>query len=399
MKKAIVVGAGFTGLVTAYYLGRKGFQVEVHEASNHVGGLISSERTPFGLVESAANGMIASDLVEELFRDLNLPLMRPLIKYRKKRFIFRDGPKRWPLTFSETLRFLFKFLPKMIFAKGSLKPRADESVAAWGRKNLGLPAVRYLLGPALKGIYAGDLERMSADSIFGRMFSSAPKAKYGGTVAPSNGMGELIQSLKNKIESQGAVVHYNSCYSVASLEVPTFVCVSAAAAAKVTGKVAPQLSAQLARIETLSLISATVFLESPAQKIQGFGCLIPEGSHIESLGVLSNTYIFDNRGPGYSETYIMGGARSPSLSAKSDQELLEIIQRDRAKLLGDSGKVIGFKIFRWPNALPHFTVEHNTLIRQLELPKNLFLNGNYLDVIGLSKILARTNDLVAQIKE
>ncbi|MBC7370866.1 MAG: FAD-dependent oxidoreductase, partial [Bdellovibrionaceae bacterium] len=323
----------------------------------------------------------------------------PIAEYKKKRFIFREGLKRWPLTISETLAMIFRFLPKLLFAKAQLKPRTDESIGVWGRKNLGGPAVRYLLAPALQGIYAGNIERMSADSIFGKMFSNSKKTKYKGTVAPENGMGELIQALRLKIESQGTRIHLNSDYVVTDLEIPHFVCVSAKASAKVVAPVAKELALQLSKIETLSLVSVTLFLETPSRPIQGFGCLVPEGNNVESLGILSNTYIFNNRGPGYSETWILGGARSPNLIAKSDHELIQQIQQDRQKLFGEAGKIVGFKIFRWPNALPHFTLEHNTLIRQLNPPKNLYLNGNYLDVIGLSKILARTEDMVAQVKE
>ncbi|RYZ84294.1 MAG: hypothetical protein EOP06_18310 [Proteobacteria bacterium] len=57
------------------------------------------------------------------------------------------------------------------------------------------------------------------------------------------------------------------------------------------------------------------------------------------------------------------------------------------------------KIYRWPKALPHYTVEHHALISQIVLPRNLFLNGNYIDVIGLSKILERTYNLVRKFKE
>jgi oxygen-dependent protoporphyrinogen oxidase len=399
MKRVVVVGGGFTGLVTAYYLGRAGYQVDLYEASGHVGGLLSSERTPFGLVESAANGMIASDSVEELFRDLGVPILHPRGEYKKKRFIFRKGLRRWPLSFFETLGLAFRFLPKFLWAKSRLKPGPQESVWQWGSLHLGEAATRYLLAPALQGIYAGDITRMSAAAILGPMFSGKKRTRYRGTIAPVEGMGQLIQNLKTKVEAQGARIHLNTPYLCQDLSVPHIVCVSAAASSKVVAPVAPELAGTLAKIETLSLISATVFLENPRRKIEGFGCLVPDGFRIQSLGILSNTYIFDNRGPGYSETWILGGARSPELCQKSDQELLTLIQTDRGKLLGEEGKVSAFRIHRWPRALPHFTVEHNTSMEKLQLPRNLYLNGNYLGVIGLSKIVERTENLVKKLKE
>jgi oxygen-dependent protoporphyrinogen oxidase len=399
MKKVVVVGAGFSGLVTAYYLGRQGYAVDIYEASNHVGGLLSSELTPYGLVESAANSMMSSPEVEALFSDLGLKIMRPRTEFKRKRFIFRHGLRRWPLSWVESLGLFFRVVPKMLFAKQSLKPLPQESVWQWGRRHFGPAATKFLITPALQGIYAGDVQKLSADLIFGGMFTKDQRTRYKGSIAPEQGMGELIQALKDKIQDQGAKLHLNSTYVIASLEIPHVVCVSAAASSQVVRTISPELSRQLAKIEILPLISATLFLENPVKKIRGFGCLIPEGFRIQSLGVLSNTFIFDRRGPGYSETWILGGAKSPALLLKSDQELIHLLQNDRGKLLGEEGKVTGFRIHRWPKALPHFTVEHNNLIRALVLPKNLYLNGNYLDVIGLSKILVRSQQLVQNLGE
>src|SRR3954471_17008863 len=92
-----VVGAGFSGLAAAFYLSRAGFQVEVIEAQAQPGGLISTARTPIGLVESAANALLNSRRVEELFGlcGLELVFTKP---DAQKRFIFRRGSaRRWPL--------------------------------------------------------------------------------------------------------------------------------------------------------------------------------------------------------------------------------------------------------------------------------------------------------------
>lgn len=399
MKKVIVVGGGFTGLITAYYLSRAGFSVELHEARSRLGGLLSSVRTPQGLIESAANGMILNEDVEELFQELDISALKPIEQYKKRRFIFRNGMRRWPLSFLESLQLLGKLLPKLLFAKSQLKPQDTETIWQWGLKNLGPAATRYFLSPALQGIYAGDPRRMSASAILGGFFSGQKRKRYGGTLTPSEGMGQLIQKLKEKVEEQGVRIHLNSTYELRSLEIPQVVCVSAAASPQVLKYVAPELAEKLSQIETLSLLSVTVFFEEPQFKIEGFGCLMPEDQGVESLGVLSSTYIFENRGPNYSETWILGGARSPELYRKSDSEIIQGIQKDRKRILGEEGKILNFHIHRWPSALPHFTVEHNNLMRGLELPVNLYLNGNYIDVLGLSKILTRTKLLVNKIKE
>ncbi|PYS44877.1 MAG: hypothetical protein DMF71_01990 [Acidobacteria bacterium] len=52
MKPTItVVGAGFSGLVTAYYLVKAGEHVRVLEKSSRAGGLLQTIHTEHGLVE------------------------------------------------------------------------------------------------------------------------------------------------------------------------------------------------------------------------------------------------------------------------------------------------------------------------------------------------------------
>lgn len=391
MKNVIVVGGGFSGLVTAYYLSRQGYTVDLHEAGDRVGGLLGTEKTPGGLVESAANGFILSDDLEELLQDIGLPYIRPL-RGARKRYIFRGGFRRWPLSFLETLGLAIKVLPKILFNKQAMKPEPDETVWHWGLRVLNRAATKYLVSPALQGIYAGDPHKMSAELIFGPMFQPNRK-KYRGTVSFRHGMGEFITALEKKLRHQGVRIHLNSDYKIQNLETPHVVCVSAATAAKVIEGVAPQAAATVSRIEVLPVLSATLFFTHPKFKIDGFGVLFPEDQDYRVLGILSPSAIFENRGPEYSETWIFGGAHSPEVVEKSNDEVINLIHAERERMFGLSEKVASYRLSPWPQALPHYTLEHQKILQDLKLPKNLYLNGNYLGVIGLSKILSRSKEL------
>ena len=39
MKKVVIIGAGFTGLVTGYYLSKNGIKVDIYEKSSDIGGI------------------------------------------------------------------------------------------------------------------------------------------------------------------------------------------------------------------------------------------------------------------------------------------------------------------------------------------------------------------------
>jgi oxygen-dependent protoporphyrinogen oxidase len=400
MKKIVVVGGGFSGLVTAYYLSRRGFSVDLHEASSRLGGLLRTERTASGLVESAANGFILSEDLVELLADLKLEFMRTR-SLAKKRFIFRNGRlRRWPLTIFESLGLLLKVFPKIIFNKKSLRPKDQETVWAWGLRNLNLAMTKYFLSPGLQGIYAGDARKMSAELILGPLFKrKSPKSKgnYKGTVSFKNGMGEFIEALERRLRQQGVQIYLNSRYQLEDLAIPHVVCVSAAVVPQLVAKLSPELALNLARIESLSVLTATLFFNEPRAKIAGFGVLFPEDQNFRVLGVLSNSYIYENRGPQYSETWIFGGAHSPETVVKSPDEVLSLIQEERKRIFGVDDKCIEYRITPRPQALPHYTLEHKKILEGLRLPKNLYLNGNYLGAIGLSKILSRSKDLVHEI--
>lgn len=396
MKKVVVVGGGFSGMVTAYYLSRAGFSVELHELTSRLGGLLGTEKTKSGLVESAANGFILNDDLAELFQELGLEYIQPKKETAKKRYIYRDGLKRWPLTLLETATLLCKFPLKMIFNRKALVPKIADTIWTWGLRHLGLGATKYLASPALQGIYAGDSQRMSASLILGPLFQNK-KQKYRGTVSLQNGMGEFITALEKKLREQKVEIHLNSNYKVKSLDIPHIVCVSAAAAPSVVDAVSPQVGTLLSRIEVLPVMSVTLFYAQPQKMIEGFGGLFPTDQGFKVLGILSNTYIFEGRGPQYSETWIFGGTHSAEILGQSDEAVLKTIQSERSRILGVQDDSKDYRIHRWPKALPHYTLTHQEILQKIELPKNLYLVGNYVGVIGLSKILSKAKELVQNL--
>lgn len=210
----VVVGTGFTGLLYATLAVLKGESVLLYEKRNRSGGLIGSVPTPFGLVETAANGILNSYRLEELAFALNLDIISAK-KNSKQRFIWKGGnPKRIPLSFSELLRLLYGALT----ISAGIRP--EESVYQWGVRVLGKGAVENLLEPGLAGIYAGNLKDMSAELVLGRWISSEesllkniraiirrkkteqkiPKGRRG-IVSFRGGLGELLTVMETKIKS------------------------------------------------------------------------------------------------------------------------------------------------------------------------------------------------------
>ena len=163
MAEIQVIGGGFSGLSAAYFFMNAGHRVRIVETGERIGGLLETLQTPYGPVETAANALIANSIVEKTASDLGIPLS-PALKTARRCFILRDKKlQRWPLRAISSLRLLGIALPLRIIGRSPLLPRPRESVRSWGERTIGREATDYLLGPALAGIYASDLDQLSAN--------------------------------------------------------------------------------------------------------------------------------------------------------------------------------------------------------------------------------------------
>jgi oxygen-dependent protoporphyrinogen oxidase len=401
MKPVRVVGAGFSGLTLAHALQRQGVPVEVIERESRIGGLIESHNTPEGLVESAANALLASQQVEDLFRELKLEFA-PTLPARKARYIFWQKARRWPLDFTTTLQ-----LSSLLFRRSEWQPKAGESVAAWARRLVNPQFLERLVAPALQGIYAGDCEQLSASLILGRWFASDRsvrdklKGKLRGSVAPRGGMGELLERLRADLVRRGVRFELNRGFTLEPIPTePVVLATSVWGAAQILHTHFPRAAELLGRCESLPLISVTTFFNHQAEQLQGFGCLFPRSQGFHALGVLFNDCIFAGRSKLRSETWIFGGALNPEVLQLNEKQLLEQLLNDRRRLPGASKeppKAVHFK--HWTRALPHYTLRWESVLQKLSLPKPIYLHGNYLGALGLTQILARSNRLAREIKE
>lgn len=399
MKPITVVGAGFSGLVTAYFLTKAGHEVSIVEKSSRAGGLINSIRTEHGLVETAANGLLNSVRLETMAQDIGVPLLATRREARK-RFIYRGKPRQIPVNPLEAVRAAVGLAANSI----RLRPRPFETITDWGSRVLGKGATEYLLVPALGGIYAGDPKQLSASLIFGsaklpeHLGTYRPeKAKVRGTVAPPDGMLQLIDGLTDYLRHHNVQIRFETDLRPQT-DQSIVVCLSARGASAWFSDVAPNLSEQLAKIEMLSILTTTSFYPENSATVKGFGCLFPRDQGFRARGVLFNDWIFEGRGPAHAETWIFGGALDSDIVQLGDEDIRRKIESDRERFYQRHDEPLRVHITRWPNALPHYSIEMERLLAELPAPPtNTALVGNYLGRIGLAKILERAAYVVEKL--
>lgn len=406
MQRITIIGGGIAGLSAAYFLSQRiaPERIVLHEAGERLGGLLNTVQTPWGLAEEAARAVINHPDWEALSDGVGAPLL-PADRLSRRRYIYRGRPRMMPLTPAELLRTGIGGVLPFLVNRRALKPKPGETVAAWGRRHLGRGAADYLLAPALAGIYAGEIERLSAALILGKFFEPGPKPAKTRikerTVTPRHGFSDLIEKLGASLRDRGVTIHLNSkpALTPADLDHPVIVATSVRQAAEVLRPVAPAAAETLGATEMLSLTVVCAWFDPAPGDLNGFGCLFAPDQGFKALGVIFNDMLFPRGESHRSETWILGGERSPESVQMSDQDLIALIARERARLRGVETPTapVGYHIKRWPEALPYYTPELERAIAGLSLPDTVHLTGNYLGGIGLSKIVEHSKAVADRI--
>jgi oxygen-dependent protoporphyrinogen oxidase len=212
-------------------------------------------------------------------------------------------------------------------------------------------------------------------------------------------MQDIIDALEKRLIFQGVSIQKEVDFKF-DMEptTATVIATSARSAAQILKEAHPVTSRLLAKIEMASLMTVTTFWKSSSSPYKGFGCLIPRSDGLRTLGILINSSIFPGRDQTYSETFIFGGATDPAVLDLSDAEVKDLIQIERQRIFGVQDHLREAFITRWPAALPHYTVDLEEILAEISLPDNIYLHGNYLDGIGLTKILTCSKTLAQEIK-
>ena len=380
MKHVDVIGAGLSGLATAWYLAEAGARVRVLEAGPRPGGLIRTQHVKEGLVETAARAFTWSDRTGALFDAVGI---RPCFarEQSKRRYIFRGGrARRWPLTPFETAGAGARFGRAWIGRQ--VRPRTTESVATWGARVFGPSATTWLIAPALQGIYASPPCELSASALFGKK-----RATRGKLAAPPRGMGEIIDRLHDALRARGVTFEFDKLIEQLDDSIPTAICTNAPAAARLLAPHAPALAAALGRIRMVSLVAATAFFAPHDDDLRGFGVLFPRSSGIEALGALFNAEIFAERSDLRSETWMYGSLSATGVP-RTDADAVAQISADRTVFTGRSETAVASYVARHIDALPLYNAAVLDAEATLgQLPPRLAIVGNYLGRLGVSSLL------------
>ena len=387
MKTARVVGAGLSGLTAAWRLAEAGYSVEIFEAAQRPGGLIETIGTPLGQVEGAANAFVWTPSVATLFQSFDIAPQFASTE-ASRRYIFRNArPRLWPLSTGETIALALRATSSAVRKRSA--PVGRETVVEWSDRVWGRPATKWLISPALQGLYAAPADQLAAAAVIGRGGSLFRRGKGSKIAAPAGGMSALMSRLVDRLERQGATFSFGARLESLDPAIPTVVATCARAAAPLVEPHAPRLGAALASLPMTTLSLATAFFPPHDRDLHGFGVLFPRGCGVEALGVRFDSDIFpaalDRKWR--TETWISRVDESQCGFLDSYQ-LWRAAAADRYVFTGRTDEPADVVTTYRPNALPLYGSGVLDIQGRLsDLPPWLALAGNYMGRLGASKLL------------
>ncbi len=415
-----ILGAGISGLSTAYALSKRGVEVTVYEKNSEAGGSIRTDRKDGWLVEQGPNTlMVRSKEIWNLLEELGLKSeMLEANQKANKRFIVKNGkPLPLPGSLMDFLRTgLFSGRAKLRLLKEPfINPgdKADECIADFVIRRLGEEILDYAINPFVAGIFAGDPQKLSVKHTFDKLYefeqeygslckgmlkmrkSSAGKKalisfKKGLQTLPRvlhDKLGESVQ-LNHRItalkfsESKWQLQFQNGKRAEHDIIISCLPahCLSTIMQQENITRITDRLEKM--PYAPMSVLHLGYKNENIHHPLDGFGMLVPEVEDFKILGALFSSTLFPGRAPENHSllTVFLGGARNPDLAHRSKDELIEKTQPDLDQLLGISGTPEFANHTYWKKAIPQYEVGYESYLKTMKEAekefKGFFLAGN-----------------------
>jgi oxygen-dependent protoporphyrinogen oxidase len=437
----LIIGAGISGLTTAFHLTRDGLRVTVLEASSRVGGAIQTLTDgPWRFELGPSTVLESNESVSRLIREAGLDREKlTALPSAKRRFLWKGDRLHalpgGPGSFLATP--LFPVAAKLRLLREPWIPRPagepEETIAQLVRRRLGQDFLDYAVGPFVSGVYAGDPERLAVrwavpkihalerdhgSLIRGAMARRKGASPGGAMISFREGLEELPRRLAARIgDVRTGVACERLIRTDSGFRAETSAGAFAAerAVLAVPADVAASLlddatggeSRPLAEIPyaAVAVVALGYRRADVAHPLGGFGFLAPRKEGLRVLGCLFPSEIFPDRAPAghVALSAFVGGRTDPEIAGWDDDRIIAAVEADLRRALGVSGAPVFRVVRRWPRAIPQYELGHRRyldLARRLEstLP-GLRLGGNYLRGVSIPDCIQNGTVLAEEIRK
>jgi len=422
ISRVAVVGGGITGLTAAHRLyelassARHPIHVILHEATQRLGGVVSTVRRDGLLIEEGPDSILAEKpWAHELAARVGLsghvirtnPAQRRSFIVRRRRLV----PTPEGLYLFAPTRFLPLAAGGLLSPWGVLRagldlaiPRResdqDESVASFVTRRLGGEVLNRLAQPMVAGIYGADPADLSMRATLPRLVQletdhgslikgmrasrrrdtqPASGARYSLFFSFGSGVEMLTRALASRLPGGAArpnarvmrLARSGSGWRVTTRDSQeefdaVILAVPAPAAADLLASIEPDLAGQLGGIACGSSVTVSLAFreEDLVHRMDGFGFVVPA---VEKLSILGCTFChrkYPGRAP--AGAALLRAFWGDEGCVLSDQELVRRTLADLRVLLGLRKEPYLTHIVRWPGSMPRYAVGHLDRVHRIE---------------------------------
>jgi oxygen-dependent protoporphyrinogen oxidase len=451
--KITILGAGISGLATAFWLNRKGFEITVLESKKEPGGSMVTRREDGFLVDYGPNsGLETTPLIGKIVEQVGLKgEMIYALEKANKRYILRNNQLHalptHPVAFLKTKLFSTKAKLRLLAEPFSRKSHEGyyQSISEFVKRRLGREFLDYAVNPFVAGIFAGNPDNLSVKSALPKLYQL--EELYGGLFkglvlgakerkkrAEQSKQSARMFSFKNGMQSfpeaiaakLGDRIRYNCTvesvvksgtkfkvlysHNRKSEEITTDIVLStvpAYYAASIIDDRENKLPGHLNNIyyPPVKVLYLGFRKEVVGQVLDGFGFLIPEKENKTFLGAIWNSAIFPFRTnddmAGF--TLFIGGARSPELFDNGNDKHINTVIKEFKEIMNIGKDPVFITEKMWPKAIPQYSlgyIEHERYFEKFESNNpGIFLSGNYRGGISLGDCIKNSELTVKRIYE
>ncbi|MGH2528452.1 MAG: protoporphyrinogen oxidase [Actinomycetota bacterium] len=450
--RVVVVGGGIAGLTAAYRLRAAGGpEVTVLEAEPVPGGKVRSVEVGGVELEAGPDSLIArKPWAVGLCRELGLGhnLVAPATD---RTYVWTEaglrrfpiGPFGIPAGLGELWGWAGMSRRGRLRALGDLvrkpeKGEGDRSLGSLLRRRLGDEATDALVAPLLGGLFAGDVDRLSAEATFpelaewerrdGSLIRGArAAAKAAGPGSPSmflrleGGLGRLTGALAEAIGARlrcgtavdvvepdrgrylvraGRVEH-----SAGRTEHPADAVVMASPAFVAAGlveRLAPEAAMLLRQIPYASTaVVLLVYAEGTGDALpDATGFVVPAGkAPLTACTFVSRKWPRPELGSRAVLRCFVGGVGAEDVLDAPDREIAEAVCGHVAALVELPAAPEAWRVVRWLKAMPQYEVGHLERLARIEgsLPPGVFLAGSGYRGVGLPDCVRSGNEVAGRV--
>ena len=446
-----IIGAGLTGLTTAFWLTRAGKQIQIIERQDRAGGQIRTFQENGFVYESGPNtGVVSYPEVAELFAALSPDCtLETAREESKKRWIWKgnkfhalpSGLVSAVTTPLFTLYDKFRILGEPFRAKGT---NPDESVAELAARRLGKSFVDYAVDPFLSGVYAGNPHTLVTRHALPKLYNL--EQDYGSFIKGSIAKAKLPKSERDKLATKKVFSAVGGLERLAEALVKAIgkeqITLSASEVkiqpqdkqwlinyrtpegeqSLIANKVVTTCGAyalpdllpfipkedigQISNLHYAPIIQASVgFHNTRGLQFGAFGGLVPSKEKRDVLGILFPSACFVGRSPeeGALFSFFIGGVRHADMLDWSDEKLKDMILKNIHSMLkfpADAQPDL-IKIHRHQKAIPQYEKSSEARFKMIEELQirypGLILAGNIKGGIGMADRIRQATGIAKEI--